>query len=652
MDANLSRRQLLRAGGALALVAAVPACSSSGSGAGGPTPASATNGPEAPSLKALVDAGQLPPVADRLPANPLVVEPVDRIGPYGGTWRNGMVGAQPFRLDYSVAYENLVRWNRDWTEIIPNVAESFEASADVTQFTFVLREGLKWSDGQPFTADDIVFAYDDLVNNPDVMPEGLGMFRSGDAMATLEKVDDRTVRFTFAAPYALFLDAIANQPHNVLTRLPKHYLQQYHLALNPDADAAAQANDFSGWAEALQHAIGGEALWADVNLPRLHAWVPTTPISEASQMTFERNPFYWKVDPEGSQLPYLDGIEFGIVQDEQVLLLNTVQGEIDMIERVVTTTANKPVLAADRETGGYDFFDLIPDKINTCTILLNQNCKDEVKRAVFQNRDFRIGLSHAINRQEIIDAVFARQGEPWQPAALPDSPVYDEEFGRQYTEYDVDLARQHLDAAGLSETDGDGRRLGPDGSPIGIRILAPSDQKPELTDAMQLIKTHWAEVGVELSIQSEASEHRYEILDANDQEAHVWDGDGGLNPVTTPQYFMPSGGADNAFGVLWDRWYVSDGTDPAGLEPPVHVVEQRELYDQLRVEPDADRRVELMRQVLAISREQFHLIGVSTPLTGYGVVKNTFHNMLGETYFAANFPYPGVANPEQFFIQG
>ncbi|NEE01644.1 ABC transporter substrate-binding protein [Phytoactinopolyspora halotolerans] len=654
MEPQIDRRRLLRAGGALALVAMVPACTSSSGGDNGngasPDTSAGTASGEAPSLRALVDSGDLPPVAERLPADPAVVEPIEQIGSYGGTWRNGMVGAQSFRLDYAIGYEPLVRWNLAWDEVIPNVAASFEVSDDATQYTFTLREGMRWSDGAPFTADDILFAYDDLVANPDVMPDGLSLFMVDGELATLEKVDDTTVTFTFPGPHGLFLDALANQPINVLTRLPRHYLQKFHRDYSDDADQAAKDAGFSGWVEALQHAIGGAALWSDIELPRLHAWVPTTPISSATRMTFERNPYYWKVDPEGNQLPYLDGVEYSIVQDEEVLLLNTVQGEIDMIDRVVTTTANKPVLAADRETAGYEFFNLIPDKLNTVTILLNLTCKDEVKREIFQNRDFRIGLSHAINRQEIIDAVFARQGEPAQPAPLPESALYDEEFATQYTAYDVDLANQHLDAAGLTETDGDGIRLGPDGTPVSIRVLAPSDQKTELIDALELIKGYWRDVGVELTVQGEGSEHRYEILDASDQEAHVWDGDGGIHPVSTPQYYLPMDGLDNRFAAGWSTWLDTDGSGEGAIEPPDAAKEQLELYRQVQAEADPERRNELMRHVLQIAKEQFYLIGVSTPLPGYGVVKNEFRNMVDETYFAGGFPYPGATYPEQFYL--
>ncbi|NEE01653.1 ABC transporter substrate-binding protein [Phytoactinopolyspora halotolerans] len=649
---QLNRRQLLRAGGALTLAALVPACSSgSGDGGNGATPSAPPEGGtgEAPGLKALVDSGELPPLAERLPASPMVVQPIEEIGQYGGTWRNGMVGTDGGRLIYTLAYENLVRWNLDWTEPIPNVAEAVEINDDATVYTFILREGMKWSDGAPFTADDILFAYNDVLTHPQVNPGDYGLFVAGGEMGTLEKVDDVTVVFTFAAPHALFLEQLAGEIAYMPTRLPRHYLEKFHPDYSDDAEQNAKDADFSGWVEALQDALWGGAMWHDIELPRLHAWVPTTPVSDATEMLFERNPYYWKIDPDGNQLPYLDGIRFGIFQDAEVLLLSTLQGEIDMIDRVVTTTTNKPVLARDRESGGYDFFDLVPDKINTMTILLNQNCQDEVKREIFGNKDFRIGLSHAINRQEIIEAVYARQGEPWQPAPLPESALYDEEMGKQYTEYDVDLANRHLDDAGYTERNADGIRLGPDGKPISFRILVATDSgKPEMIDSLELVKGYWREVGIDMSMQTEANELRYELIQANEHEAHVWDGDGALDPVNSPSFYLPRWGIDNVFASKWSNWL--DGDTEDGIEPPEPVKEQFRIYQEVLVEPDPDRRNELMAEVLRIAKEQFYLIGISTPVPPYGVVKNNFRNMVDQTFFAAKFPYPGVTHPEQYFV--
>ncbi|MGH3490161.1 MAG: ABC transporter substrate-binding protein, partial [Actinopolymorphaceae bacterium] len=569
----MDRRQVLMTGGMLTLASALPGCSffsfdqSDGEGSGR-RPARANTG-EAPELAELVKQGKLPPVRERLPVKPLVVRPVERVGTYGGQWRNALIGpGDAFRLAYTLAYENLVRWDLSWKKVIPNVAESFTANEEGTRFEFRLRDGMKWSDGKPFTVDDIVFAYEDFLLDKDISPELPGLFVSGDKPARLEKADAHTVAFVFAESNGLFLERLASETSNALTRIPRHYFEKYHKKYHADADADAKAKGYDSWLDLMQgegDVYGG--LWQAPDVPRLHAWLPKGPLGKGTRIVFGRNPYYWKTDDEGNQLPYLDGVVFDLVSDAQVLLLKVLKGEIDMIDRHVTTTENKPVLARDRESGDYRFFDLVPDKLNTMTLMLNLTCQDPVKREIFGNRDFRVGLSYAINRDEIIRAVHARQGEPWQVAPTADSEFYDEEMAKQFTEYDVDLANQHLDRAGFAERDGDGRRLGPDGEPIRFTVQVGSGAgKPYLADSLEMVRGYWREVGVEANIKPEDltlfDEHRL----GNATDAIVWDGDGGLDVMRTPAYYLPLGGNTTGYAEGWAQWHNSGGKD--GMRPP------------------------------------------------------------------------------------
>ncbi|MHA4820073.1 ABC transporter substrate-binding protein [Streptomyces aculeolatus] len=651
----LGRRRLLLTGGSLVAAGAfgglaLTGCDFSTDPAGGGDSGPVGGHGQAPELQRLVDEGKLPGLAERLPAEPVMVRPVDRTGRYGGTWRNALIGAgDAGRLGTAFAYENLVRWDRDWKKIIPNVAESFTENKDATKVTFRLRKGLKWSDGEPFTADDIEFAFRDLIMNEEIIPDTPGQYLVGGSPATLRKIDAYTVEFTFAGPNALYLTGMANEVYDMLTRLPKHYLARFHPDHNPDAEKAAGELDYAGPMELLQDALYAGMLWKDPRLPRLHAWLPEAAIGEGTTMRFTRNPYYFKIDPEGNQLPYLDGVDFAMAQDAEVVLLNVLQGDIDMIERNVTTTRNKPVLAKDRAKGGYRFYDLATDKLNTLAIMFNLTCKDEVKREVFGNRDFRIALSHAIDREKVIKAVHARQGEPWQVAPGRGSAYYDEEMAKQYTQYDVAAAERHLDRAGL-EKDSAGRRLGPDGQPLSFRVLVSAGAgKPELADALEIIKPMWEAVGVRMGVQAEDESLRIKLLQGNGHEALVWDGDGSLDPVSTPDFFMPQWGESNAFCPEWFTWLATGGED--GIEPPDHAREQYRIYhEEISAETDEGKRRAMMKQVLAIAKEQFYTIGISTPLPGYGVVGETFRNVPEQTFFAATFPLPGAVNPEQFHI--
>ncbi len=255
---------------------------------------------EAPQLAALVREGKLPPVEQRLPKAPLVVQPIEKVGKYGGTWRNVILGgADLATLTTTIGYEHLVRWDRDWDNIVPNVAESYEVNADGSEFTFKLREGHKWSDGQPFTADDIMFWYEDVSLNKDLNPGGFGSWlKSGGKDVVVEKIDNRTVKFKFAAPNGLFLSFMCTANGSGITQYPKHYAQQFHKKYNPDGvERLAREANQDGWIRLFQTKCSGipgtpyNAVWQNPELPTLHAWDITAPFTGTTRVTAERNPY-------------------------------------------------------------------------------------------------------------------------------------------------------------------------------------------------------------------------------------------------------------------------------------------------------------------------------------------------------------------------
>jgi peptide/nickel transport system substrate-binding protein len=213
--------------------------------------AGAARAGEAPMLAEKVSSGALPPLEQRLPADPLVVTPVDRIGDYGGTWRSAMVGGSDDGwVLRTVSYENLMRWSPDWTEVVPNIAESVDVSEDATSFTFHLRPGMKWSDGAPFTADDVKFWYEDLLLDPQFTPAPSEPFINADGSPVdFEMIDDTTFRFTFQAPKGLFLQylATARPLDNAAVRYPRHHLEKFHPKYNKDVQAEITAAGQTDW---------------------------------------------------------------------------------------------------------------------------------------------------------------------------------------------------------------------------------------------------------------------------------------------------------------------------------------------------------------------------------------------------------------------
>ena len=220
-----------------------------------PALARAADYKEAPILAQLTTAGKLPPVAQRLPDEPMVVTPFKTVGTYGGTWRLSMASASDIgSLVRTIGYDNLTRWKM-WSpdvkqadilpDVQPNVAKSIDIAEDGKLYTFHLRKGLKWSDGHPYTADDVMFWYDDVFSNTEIMPAKPIWSMRGGKPVVVEKVDDYTVTFRFAAPHGLLLQQLArpaNDPEpNVPTAYPRHYLSQFHKKYNAGVDAGRHA---------------------------------------------------------------------------------------------------------------------------------------------------------------------------------------------------------------------------------------------------------------------------------------------------------------------------------------------------------------------------------------------------------------------------
>ena len=365
-----------------------------------------------------VAAGELPPVEERLPENPRVMElPWTEIGTYGGELRVPFGGDSPFwggQMVFWSAWRGLVKWNADFSDWEPNIAESVDVSDDATSYTFHLRKGLKWSDGVPFTADDIVFFIDDVLKNEEInsgnFPEGFWL--PGEEPPTVEKVDDYTVTITFDVPYGLFLLNMCGWDGWHMVAAPKHYLEQFHIKYNPDGIDAliAESESATDWVTLFQtrSAVGPgtdqAAVMRDVNYPTLMPWIVTQPLGSGTQFIAERNPYYYWVDSAGNQLPYIDRFVETAYQDEQTLLLDVLAGKFDTMPN--PPNENRPLFFEDPETSGLEVYILPREGGGVVSVLFNMTNPELGE--IFSQKDFRIGLSYAIDRQEIIDIALQR----------------------------------------------------------------------------------------------------------------------------------------------------------------------------------------------------------------------------------------------------
>lgn len=604
-------------------------------------------------LQADVDAGKLPKVADRLPANPLVVTPLDKVGQQGGDWNHALVGGGSLSMLVRYqGYEPLVRFNQDWSGLTENVAESWSVNPEATEYTFTLRKGHKWSDGAPFTTADIQFWYDAYFMDKETSHGGNSWWSAGGEVAKLNVVDEQTFKVMFAKPNGFFVNQLAWAQQDQMVRTPKHYLEKFHIRYNPDADKLAKEQGLESWIALFQREIGmldDNAFYQNPNRPTLNAWVFTVaPGQDTEQALAVRNPYYFKVDTEGTQLPYFDRVVYQMVADPEVLLLKTLQGEIDIMDQYICTPANKPVLFDGQAAGDYGFYTLKETAANVMAFQLNLNHLDPTKRELFNTIEFRQALSTGIDRQALIDAVFVGQGSPAQPSMREGDPLYNEQLSKQWTEYDVDKANTMLDAL-IPNKDGEGYRLDKEGRRVSI-IFEIDQTRTTFLDMFELAIPMFQAMGIDAQMRTmdrSLWEERVRRGREYDATAHQFGANSGIAAMLDPRFYVPIN--NNCFyAPAWSLYYTKPG-DPAAEEPPPAVKAQQDLYRTLVGTADAAKQQEIMAQVLQNAADLFFTFGVSLPADGYGVVKNNVVNLLKVMPNSFGWPTPGPARPEQFF---
>lgn len=604
-------------------------------------------------FQAQVDSGELPPISERLPVNPLVITPTERPGQQGGDWNHALVGGGSLSMVVRYqGYEPLVRYTPDWSGLTPNVAESYEVNEDGTEYTFHLRQGMKWSDGHPYTTEDVLFWYEDIYLNEDVAMGEDAWWHAGGEVGKLEVIDDVTFKVTFAAPNGFFVQQLAWASQDNLTRTPKHYLQQFHIKYNPQANELAQERGMESWIALFQFENGlddDNIFFQNSARPTLMGWMwQSAPGENTEQAIAVRNPYYFKVDTEGTQLPYFDRIVYQMVADPEVLLLKTLQGEIDMMDQYIATPANKPVLFDAQETGDFGFYTLKETAANVMVFQLNLNHPDPVKNELFNTREFRQALSVAVDRQALIDTVFIGQGAPAQPSIRPDDPLYNERLATQHTEYDPEQANALLDEL-IPEKDGEGYRLDSQGRRLTL-IFELDQTRTTFIDMMQLVVPMFQAVGIDAQVRS-MDRSLWETRVRNGREfdatCHQFGANSGIAAMLDARYFVPFN-ANALYAPGWNLYY-TEPENPQAIEPPPEIKAQQDLYRDLLGTAGAEQQNAKMAQLLENAADQFLVFGVSLPPDGYGIVKNNMVNVTKEMPNSFGWPTPAPTRPEQFF---
>lgn len=598
---------------------------------------------EAPMLAEQVAAGTLPPVDERLPASPLVNPVFEEIGQYGGTWRRVWLGPSDDTGMWRLRHESLLRWSPDSTEYQPNILESWEVNDEGTTFTLHLREGMRWSDGEPFTADALMFWYNDIQLNEDITPVKETRMTLGDAFGVMEKVDDFTVTITFPSAYGLFPLQLAS----LESYAPGHYLQQFHpsYANVDDLQAMASEAGFEAWHQLFMSKYDD---WAsNTELPTLSPWVisgdPTGTLWPA-----DRNPYYWKVDEAGNQLPYIDRITHELVQDTELVTLKVVAGDIDMQSRHLNIN-DLPLYMDSRDTGDYRVLQWSNTLGSSYCLMFNQNWDADPDIAqMLRDVNFRRALSVAINRDEMNEVVYLGLGTPRQSTLIEGTPGFNEEWATAYTEYDPDLANQMLDELGLTERNSDGFRMRPDGTgPLTITISHPNNIQ---SDPTELVKSYWDAVGISTAINVEERSIHYEKLRANELQVAPWGNEEMLYPLflVYPWWVMPYGDIAR-IAPMSGLWYQSGGT--AGIEPEGDLRTVIDLYEQAKATIDEDERFAAGMEMMRLNAENLWTVGCVAVNVAPVVVKNNFRNVPEEFLFGTVNGAPGNAFPWTWFFK-
>ncbi len=601
---------------------------------------------EAPALSKLVEEGKLPPVEERLPDEPAVVEPVEEIGEYGGTWRRAALSPADTQIHMRLGYDPLVKWARDGKTIIPNLCTSWEISEDGKVYTFYLRKGIRWSDGELFTADDVMYWYNDELMNKEITPVFPSWLAPRGEPVKVEKIDDYTVIFEFEQPYSLFLEYIA--VNNGMFASPGHYLQQFHPKYTPEEELTTLTKEagFEFW-----YQLYGDksSVYSNPDLPVLRPWKLATSPTDP-RVIAERNPYYWKVDTEGNQLPYIDRIAFDMVQDTEMIVMKAVQGEIDMQGRNLAFK-DYTLLMENRERGGYQVYQWDAGE-TASAVFFNQNYTgDEFIVDLLRDVKFRTALSLAINREDINQIAYLGQATPPYTIFPKDSMQNDPEIRKLY-EYNVDEANRLLDELGLTEKDGDGFRLRPDGKPIQLTILTNVGYAIH-PDVMELIAQYWNKVGIKTAVDAITGTLWWPRINSADYQIAGYTL-GSLYPgkfVLTYSLFVIPNSPNTYYGPLWGLWYTSGGKAEGAVKPTGDALKIIENFDKIIVSTDPDEIDKLTDEILILWAKNLWAIPVLGFFNFPVVVKDNFKNVPEEGTLAYPYCSPGYMNPEQFFFK-
>ena len=591
---------------------------------------------EAPALKDLVAAGKLPPIEQRLPDEPMVDEPFEMVGKYGGTLRLGMVSGTTYYPATVYFVDYVLGLDRVGKEIVPNIAKKFEFSQDKKTLTLFLRKGMKWSDGEAFDAGDFMFWYDSLLLNDELQPVKASWLRPGGKLVEVDKIDDYAVRFEFAVPYEAFKYRIGSAGFNGGQGIglggifsPEHYMKQFHIDFNPKANELAKKEGYENWTQLFKARDRVDIVRQAVGTPTTQPWVIKSVLPEG--VVYERNPYYYKIDTAGNQLPYIDTVKATHFTDHEAMILATVTGKYDYMDWG-TKFEDVPVLKENEGKGNYVTF-MTKDLWGSHShYLFNQIYEeDPALGELFRNKKFRQALSIAINREEVNNIVTSGMGRAHQATVNPDVSFFKESWEQDWAQYDPDTANTMLDEIGLDKRDGDGFRLRPDGQALSITVDHPLASGSRMS-IDEMVRDYWNKVGVRTQVKPMDRSYMAERYNAGANQVASW-----IMAGTSETYLLAKGSPGGFFssGVMWGKayrnwWNTREKAEPTGTEPPAEVKRLFDLADQVPFLV-GDEKIKALQEAFDIWAENTWGIGVIGLIPKPGAVHKNIGNVNMDT---------------------
>ncbi len=593
---------------------------------------------ESPMMTEQVRAGTLPPLRERLPEDPYVIEPLEGTGRYGGSLRvfdrdAGLVSGleNPLTIDPTVHMA------------LPNLLSGWVFSEGGKVLTVAIRPGLKWSDGYPFTSNDFIFWFKHIHLNEELTPVIRPRWRGGQVTAS----DLHTVRFSFPQPYPFLIEEMAHHGAGFLA--PGHFLKDYHpdFIERKELEATVKREGFLSWM-AYFNAIRNQAMTDPSGTPTLNAFVlkRKTP----SLQVFERNPFYPKVDPDGNQLPYIDRIMALTVNNPEVVAAKTSTGQAHF-SAIGLKTADIPLFKMGEKA--HNFTTHIWNRLQGVDVVIQPNLtvEDPDLRRIFRDFRFRRALSIAINRDEINTIAYFGKATPRQTTVIPSSMFYEETFATTYIEYDPDTARNLLTEMGLVDRDGDDLREYPGGEPFSI-TLEWADLETPKGIVMELVSEYWREVGIDLNLKQVSNSLQGSRARANLMQMTLWHADRTSDILfpSEPFWFVPMHiGWEECHWTPWSNWYLTGGEK--GEEPPEDAKQLILWWEEMGTTMDIPRRIELGKNILRSQAENLWTIGTLGLAPQPVVASNTLRNVPHFGYWGWDNRWTLPYHPETWFLE-